>query len=86
MSKSLYDRLIEDRPFKLDEQEVNYRDAEGEEKCMNCIHFFNRNVDEFHTCEIFRPKDDASVNPKYVCDFFSVDGIEFPLLETKSER
>jgi hypothetical protein len=86
VSKALYDRLIEDRPFKLAESEVNYRLAQGEECCENCIHFYTRQVDKFHTCEIFRPKDERSVVPEYVCDFFSADGEEFPLLEPKTDR
>lgn len=89
VSKELYDRLIENRPFKLSAEEVNYRDATKHTKysflqtddprCANCIHFYTREIDQHHTCELFRPEDDESVGEEYVCDFFSVDGKEFPL-------
>ena len=72
VSKESYLRLVENRPYKFDSEEVNYRDSEGEEKCQTCAHFFERVVDQFHTCEIFRPVSDASVNPDYVCNFHTV--------------
>jgi len=81
ITKDLYFRIVENRPFKFSAEEVNYRDGEGEEICRTCQHFFERVIDKFHTCEIFRPKDDASVEAEYVCDFHTVDGEEFPLLE-----
>lgn len=81
VSKDLYERLIENRPLKLSEEEVNYREAEGEEKCKACSHFFTREVDKFHTCEIFRPEPERSVETNHVCDFFTNDGDKFPLLE-----
>lgn len=80
VSKESYLRLIENRPYKFDEDEVSYRDAKSEEACQNCIHFFERVTDKFHTCEIFRPTDDSPVDQDYVCDFHTVDGEEFPLL------
>lgn len=81
VSKSAYDRLIETRPYKFSVDEVDYREAEGDEHCSDCVHFFERVKDKFHTCEIFRPtKGDESVNPDYVCDFFN-DGESFPLLD-----
>lgn len=82
VSKESYLRLIENRPYKFDEEEVSYRDAKGEEACGNCIHFFTREVDKFHTCEIFRPEDGGTVDVDYVCDFHTVDGEEFPLLKS----
>jgi hypothetical protein len=81
VSKSLYDRMIADRPLKFDADEVAYREAEGESSCSQCVHFFTREADKHHTCEIFRPDEDKSVNPNFVCDFFSKDGEEFPLLD-----
>lgn len=84
VSKESYLRLMENRPYKFDEDEVDYREGEGDELCKTCIHFFTREADEFHTCEIFRPKDDESVDPEYVCDFWS-DGEE-PKSEPSSTR
>jgi len=82
VSKELYDRLIENRPLKLSEEEVSFRAPHDvEEKCSGCIHFFKRALDGFTTCEIFRPANDSSVDPAGVCDFFSVDGETFPLLD-----
>jgi hypothetical protein len=89
VSKNLYDRLIANRPFKLSAEEVSYEEAKKRSKysflqkddprCETCIHFFTRKVDGHNTCEIFRPEDDESVEPEYVCDFHSIDGKEFPL-------
>jgi hypothetical protein len=81
VTKSLYDRMIADRPLKFDADEVNYREADSESSCGKCIHLFSRIVDSHNTCEIFRPADDASVDKNFVCDFFSKDGEEFPLLD-----
>lgn len=80
VSKDMYDRIMADRPFKLNEEEVEYRDSTGEEHCKDCLHFYTREVDQHHTCEIFRPKDDESVEPDYVCDFFTTNGDDFPLI------
>lgn len=79
-TKAMYDRLMQDRPFKFSGIEVDYRDAEDEKHCGDCVHFYERKIDSHHTCEIFRPDDDESVDPAYVCDFFSADGGIFPLL------
>lgn len=75
-----YRRIIENRPYKFNEDEVAYGEATGEEVCKTCAHFFERVTDKFHTCEIFRPTDDASVDPAYVCDFHTTNGEAFPLL------
>lgn len=80
-----YRRIIENRPYKFNEDEVNYGEATNEDVCKTCVHFFERVVDEFHTCEIFRPTDDSSVEPNYVCDFHTADGEEFPFLKTKDK-
>ena len=76
VSKESYERLLRDRPYKFDEEEVNYRDGEGEDVCATCIHFFTRKVDGYSTCEIFRPSDDSPVDPDYVCDFHTVTSPE----------
>lgn len=81
VTKSLYDRMIENRPLKFDAEEVSYREADEEERCGKCMHFYSRKVDGHNVCEIFRPKEDESVDPDYVCDFFSEDGEVFPLLD-----
>jgi hypothetical protein len=82
VSKDMFERVIANRPFKLDEDEVSYRKSEGDEACHDCVHFFERVKDKFHTCEIFRPTGkQESVNPEYVCDFFTDNGTDFPLLE-----
>jgi hypothetical protein len=83
VSKSLYRRLIENRPFKLSAEEVNYQQSDSV-KCAECIHFYTREIDKYHTCEIYRPEEDASVDPDGVCDFFSEDGIKFPLLDPET--
>lgn len=72
VSNEAYKRLTENRPYKFDEEEVNYRDAESsKDKCGTCAHFFARVIDKFHTCEIFRPSDDSEVISDYVCDFWT---------------
>jgi tRNA U54 and U55 pseudouridine synthase Pus10 len=75
VSKELYLRLLEDRPFKLNEEESNYRKSDTKEECGNCSHFFERVVDEFHTCEVVRKLDDSSIEGDYVCNFWT-DGKE----------
>lgn len=71
VSKELYDRLMENRPFKLSASEVNYGESDSDNRCDNCVHFYTRVVDDFHTCEIFRPSDDETVEPSYVCDYWN---------------
>lgn len=82
MTKDSYLRLIENRPYKFDEDEVNYKPEHSGLACETCVHFFERVTDKFHTCEIFRPSDDSAVDPEYVCDFHTTDGEEFPLLKS----
>jgi len=81
ISKESYLRLIENRPYKFDTGEVSYREGDGEKRCKNCLHFFERVIDKFRTCEIYRASDDESIDPEYVCDFHTVDGVSFPLLD-----
>ena len=82
VSKDAYKRIIENRPFKFSVDEVNYRESEGDEECKGCVHFFERVKDKFHVCEIFRPtKGDESVDPEFVCDFWTENNEDFPLLE-----
>jgi hypothetical protein len=71
VSKESYERLIENRPYKFDAEEVNYRESEGEEKCGTCVHMFERMIDKFHTCEIYRAADETPVDPEYTCEFWT---------------
>jgi hypothetical protein len=75
-----YEALMADRPEKFDPEDVNYREADSRQRCWNCLHFYMRRIDEFGVCEIMRPQDDGSVEPDYVCDYFTKDGETFPLL------
>ena len=77
----LYKRLLENRPFKFAPEDVNYRNAEGKEHCGDCVHFYTRNVDGFHTCEIMRTDGDDSIIENYRCDFWTDDGEEYPYQE-----
>jgi hypothetical protein len=85
ITQGLVDRIIADRPFKLNAEEVNYRPANGEDPCDTCIHLFKRVLDGFHTCEIFRDEqtDEKGVDPTYVCDFWN-DGKETEDAHSKS--
>jgi hypothetical protein len=83
-----YEALVEDHPEKLSAEEVDYRDAEGEEKCKLCFHFFTQGGGDRRTvCEIFRPTgEDENVDPNYVCRFFTEDMEEYPLLENENKK
>ena len=83
VTKDTYDRLLENRPFKLSPEEADYRPAEGTEKCGNCIHLFERVADEFKVCEVVRPDEDGieAIFPNYTCMFQTSDGENYPLLE-----
>lgn len=83
VSKETYERLIDNRPFKLAPEEADYGPAKGEDQCQYCIHFFVRKVDGFTVCEIVRPDEDnvEAIIPNYKCMFFTHDGEEYPFLE-----
>jgi hypothetical protein len=49
-----YRRLIASRPYKFSADEVDYREADGEENCGNCLHLYKRAWDKYGVCEIFR--------------------------------
>jgi hypothetical protein len=75
-----YQSLLEDRPEKFTPEDVEYRDSDlMTQRCVRCVHFFQRSVDQFSTCEIMRPEKDESVDPDYVCNFFTKNGEQFPL-------
>ena len=86
VTKAKYDDLMADRPRKFDADQVGYRKAPrgSEQRCENCMHFYTRKVDGLTTCEIFRndDTDEAGVNPKYLCDWWSRDGTDHPLSGT----
>jgi hypothetical protein len=82
VTKEMYDRLIENRPFKFAPEEVGYQKADDGNRCDTCIHFFLRKTDGFAVCEIMRdPDGDESVIPNYRCMFQSSDGEEYPYIE-----
>lgn len=81
VTKDAYLRLLESRPFKFDGEEVNFRKGDAEHQCAGCVHFFERSVDSFKVCEVYRPPDDDSVIANGVCDFWSEDNESHPLLE-----
>ena len=80
ISFAQYEALLKDRPQKFSVEEVNYRDADNlQQRCERCIHYYQRVRDNYGTCEILRPADDEPVDPDYVCDFFTPDGVQYPL-------
>ena len=78
-----YRDLVSDRPEKFSAEEVQYRRAEGKERCSRCIHFYERRLDTLGVCEIMRSEetDEKGVLPNWVCDFTTQDGETFPLLQ-----
>ena len=82
VSLSLYRRLMDNRPLKFNEDEVNFRKSDGDERCEGCVHYFTRGVDGYSVCEIYRSDtEERSIPPDYVCDFHTTDGEKFPLLD-----
>jgi hypothetical protein len=74
-----YREMLSDRPVKWSPKDVDYRDCDAVGiRCLRCIHYYERSIDRFGVCEIMRPESDESVNPDYVCDFFTADGQGFP--------
>ena len=83
-TKADYDKLMADRPEKMDEAESGYRVGEGNSNsphCSGCIHLYQRKLDHYAVCEIVRPvKGDEEIGLDAVCDFWTKDGEKFPLL------
>jgi hypothetical protein len=82
LTQKEYEELVADRPKKFSPDDVNYREADGNQKrCGKCIHFYVRLADRLTTCEIMRSDetDENGVDPEFVCDFFTKDGEEFPM-------
>ena len=89
ITKADYDEMMADRPEKFSAEEVGYRKAPrgSEYRCENCLHFYSRQVDGFGVCEIFRsPQTDISgVDPKWLCDWWTKDGEDHPLVRKEDE-
>lgn len=81
MTKKDYDELMADRPRKWKPEQVDYREAKGEERCGNCVHMFRRVTDRFAVCELIRSEeiDRVGIEAGKTCDWFTPDGEEFPL-------
>lgn len=75
-----YTRMLADRPPKFSAEQVNYRKGKEPHDCDECVHFYQSEGARRSVCEIFRPEGDESVKPDWVCDWFSDDGVRFPLL------
>ena len=80
-AKKAYLALLEDRPEKFSGEDVNYRDGDHEHRCGRCIHFFERRLDDYGTCEIVRLPEEKPIHPSDVCDFWNQDQEHFPLLK-----
>jgi len=79
--RKVYERIMSDRPEKLNEEEAGYTDPSSVRyKCSGCLHFLERKIDGFGVCELVRLLDDAPIEPKAVCDYWTDDGEVFPLL------
>jgi hypothetical protein len=76
----VYQQIIEDRPHKLSGEDVGYRKGEDKFICGRCLHFFERGVDGFGVCELVRLKDDEPIKDDKVCDYWTKNGEDFPLL------
>lgn len=75
-----YRQMLEDRPYKFDQHAVDYkRAASGEPRCDGCLHYFEREIDQYHVCEILRPEPEQSIMPEFRCRFQTADGEKFPL-------
>lgn len=78
----LYKAIIADRPEKLDGEEADYRRADVPAmRCGRCLHFFERRVDAFGVCELVRLEDDSPIKQNFVCDYYTDDGNNFPLMK-----
>lgn len=73
------------RPEKFSPDEVGYEEApEGSAiRCAGCIMYYRRSIDNLGVCQIMRDDftDDNGVYPDWRCQFQTVDGDVFPLLE-----
>lgn len=87
ISFELYDRLLQDRPFKFAAEDVNYTDSTDEYHCKGCVHFYTRKIDGWSVCEILRDvqsdDDEKPIDPEWRCDFWTSNGTAFPYLDEK---
>lgn len=83
-----YEKLLKDRPKKFNGERVKYREAEDAGKeCEHCVHFYEQVADAKRTvCEILRPEPEAPINPEWVCDFFTRDGVDYPYQKKGSSQ
>jgi hypothetical protein len=86
VSFSEYTALTRDRPSKFNQEEVNYREAEGEEHCAGCLHFYIGKVAGRNVCEILRVQPEESIKPDWVCDFYTENGTEYPLFKESKKN
>ena len=75
-----YHELMEDRPEKMTAKDSGYRKSEGDTRCELCLHYYQRKLDGYGVCELVRPEPDEEVLPDMVCNYFTTDGEDFPLL------
>jgi len=81
-----YTKLVHERPVKFNAREVAYKEAADiKHRCGRCMHYYERSIDAFAVCEIFRDDetDENGINPRYACKFFTRDGVDFPLLTSE---
>jgi hypothetical protein len=75
-----YHRLMDDdRPVKFDQGASTYRKANGDPRCDQCQHFYQRFLDKYGVCEIVRPVPEEEIRPDWTCKFQTKDGKRFPL-------
>ena len=78
-----YKRMMADRPPKFNEADCQFTPAARNKSgyyCDECMHWFDSPVGHRSVCEIYRPRDDGSVEPKAKCMFWTRTGERFPLL------
>ena len=80
-SRKPYEEMMADRPEKFSPEDVDYRKGTGGEICGRCLHFYERKIDRYGVCEILRLEDDAPIEETKVCDYYTHDGKNFPLLD-----
>lgn len=88
INEKQYQALLNERPRKFTAEQVDYRDADGDDRCCNCQHYFNRPADNWGVCEIFRSveTDKVGVKPGYTCNWMTWDGESFPNQDTSEDE
>lgn len=89
VDKGAYEDIINDRPEKFTPEEVGYEAAPlgSAIRCAGCRHYYIRAIDGFSVCEVMRSDltDIEGVRPDWRCQFQTVDGDVFPLLDEEDE-